>query len=206
MRKPTREEDTIIQRVLNWDYIGGHDVVEVFPTDDITLFYGYKNASRPQSLLGVIDSGRIGIISISRYSSLKVSKRCVLDANVVLNNVDPVDIERNTPEMPSMFYTEFSKKPELMKELAGIFHDTYDMWRLFQHSLREDRMKRYFSSIMGKDLNFIQEEVTLGYDALLNPESRDPVHDFLMIVDSGYRVHRESHDMAMRDLGTVVLT
>ena len=206
LRNPTREEETLAKRVLNWDYFRGHDIVEFFPTETLTLFYGYKNAAwAPHSLLGVIDSNKIGIMTVSRDNGLKVGKRRILDRSVVNMYADPIDIERNIPQMPDMHYAEFSKKPKLMKELVGLFHDTFDMWRSFQLGLSDEKMKRYFSTLMGKDLDLIQEEVTLGHDALMNTESCDPVHDFLMIVDSVYRGNRQSYESAMAELDTVAL-
>ncbi len=77
---------------------------------------------------------------------------------------------------------------EECRNFYRFFRDYIDDLSLFQREL-ERQGKNNIARLLVKDLLMIRMEFTDAAKALLNTNSKDPIHDFLMITDSTSKMH-----------------
>lgn len=193
MSKVTEREEIIVDRVLNFDYHRGHDRSFIHPENEDFLFYGFKKGSYGlYTCLGVIDRTDVGFMSIDFANGGLISKRHVMLVEDLLEIEDPSEIVGRYESLPSLYQVEeIRRNVDKYRTLLGMFERNYDHWQTFITELKEKETERIVKPLEAS-LEILGEQIKTGAQALLNMESRDPVHDFLMVVSESYRNDEEA--------------
>jgi len=192
MREITDSDRTIVDRVLRFDYQGGHDFSRLHSAEKDALFYGIKRGTMGLiTCLGIISEKQVGYLGIDHGNGGYIDKRYVIPITDLMNYREPQEISQNKTKVPSPRMSNTNQLRETLdryQTLLRLFSPNYESWHRFSKKLRKNKEYREkYKYPLERDLKIIDLEITKGAEALLNEESEEPLHDFLMVVDSLYR-------------------
>ncbi len=211
MREVTPEEQTLVKRVLNYDYLDGHKFFSFFAPDRDLLFYGAtRNCFGYVTCLGVANekSRIVGILGVDYSNSQEGiirNTKSLLPIDQLLATEDPRLIEAMVipPDNGNgiSYKTKVQECLASYRQLLEMFFKNHQGWQLFRDRLHQGSEKEQsLARALEKDLMILEPLVTTGAQALLNLNSDDPVHDFLMAVNIGYRLDQEIMQRARMEL------
>lgn len=181
-----REQSNIAKLVEKIVYLAyANDATHaIYPTDNLSLFYGLRKSSMAWfTCMAAFDDTKAGYIAVQQSLPRVIIKAGLVPVEDMLS-LEPDEIVMKHPLLP-MFHQHKEVKYafDQYRALLGMFADNYALFSSFQQELNQDPLKKDLATYLSRDLEFLRPIIIDGANALRNPKSMDPVHDFLMIVE-----------------------
>lgn len=159
-----------------------------YPQDNPTLFYGLREGGMTWfTCMATFDEVKAGYIAVQQALPRLVIKTGLVPVEDMLS-LEPSEMAIRHPHLPMLHqYQEVKHAFDQYRALLGMFADNYDLFLRFQQELGKEKDTEGLAKHLAKDLDFLRPMIIDGANALRNPKSLNPVHDFLMIADPIYR-------------------